>query len=165
MKFNEIPPFRVHYLTINGKYVTPNALPGYSSSVITGALTGTTATDPVVTQSQKELAINITVQSVSGTSPTLDVYLDVLDPIEPQNSNLVAGQNTPVASVDLDSSQITSAQSNMRAVIANGQLMVWQGNSATNLGAFNVPMRWQLRFVIGGLSPSFGIIATFEARP
>lgn len=160
----EFPSTYLQYLTTGGLYITPNVVSGYSSSVITGALTATTVTDPVALQNAKELAINITVQSEAGTTPTLDIYLDVLDPVEPQNKNAVSTQNNPVVSVKLDSTQITTTLVNLRAIIANGQLVVWEGNTATNLGAFNVPMKWQVRFVIGGTSPSYGIIATYEAR-
>lgn len=160
----EFPSTYLQYLTTGSLYITPNVVSGYSSSVITGALTATTVTDPVALQNAKELAINITVQSEAGTTPTLDIYLDVLDPVEPQNKNAVSTQNNPVVSVKLDSTQITTTLVNLRAIIANGQLVVWEGNTATNLGAFNVPMKWQVRFVIGGTSPSYGIIATYEAR-
>ena len=73
---------KVHYLTIAGKYITPNATQGRSESVTTGTLTASTASDPILTPNHRELALNFTVQS---GSPSADIYLDVLDPVEPQN--------------------------------------------------------------------------------
>lgn len=165
VKPRTLPTFRVHYLTYKSKLITSSFMMAIANTnVTTGNLTVTTISDPITLVEQKELAINVTVQSISGTTPTLDVYLDVLDPIESQNKNVYSFANNPVVSVKLDPTQITTTPVNLRAIIANGQLVVWEGNTATNLGAFNVPMKWQVRFVIGGTSPSYGIIATYEAR-
>jgi hypothetical protein len=154
---------KVNYLAISGNYVTPNATQGRTAEVITGPLAATTVSDPLLTANHKELAINLTIQSVNGTSPTLDIYLDVLDPIEPQNSNVAGTGNAPVASLKLNASSITTPL-NLRAVIAGGYLIVYENNTPGTPTQFSVPMRWQVRFVIAGTNPSYSIIATYEAR-
>lgn len=162
MKISYPHPQQMHYLTVAGKFITPNTT--VAGSQITGALTATTATDWVSTPNHHELVVNVTVQSVSGTTPTLDVYFDVLDPIESNNRNVVSGERPPLVSVKLDPTQITSAPTTLRAIIAHGSLTVWENNVATVVGNMNVPWRWQVRFVVGGTTPSFGVIATYEAR-
>ncbi|MEM3958603.1 MAG: hypothetical protein QXO47_10440 [Thermoproteota archaeon] len=163
VKIRTLPNFRIHYLSYFDQYITPNVLNGASGNFITGALTATTVSDPVVLVEPRELALNFTVQSVSGTSPTLDIYLDILDPVQPQNKNVTSTENPPLLSLKLDPTQITGAQT-LRVVIAYGTATAWEGGTATVLGNLNVPVRFQVRFVIGGTSPSFGVIATFEAR-
>jgi hypothetical protein len=152
---------RVHYLTILGRYVTPNSTI-VTGGAQTGPITSTVASDWLSTPNHRELALNFTVQAVSGSSPTLDIYLDVLDPVESQNSNVAAG-NAPVASVKLTGTQIAQPLG-LRAIITNGVAAVWQDNQVSVLGTFNVPMRWQVRFVVGGNNPSYSVLATYEAR-
>jgi hypothetical protein len=156
---------KIHYMTFQGRYITPNANQGRAQGAVTGPLGETTITDPVITPNQTELVLNLTVQSVAGTYPTLDAYLDILDPVEPQNQNYNSTQNPPLLSVKLNSKQITSSGATLRVVITNGVATSWESNQATVLGNLNVPVRWQVRLAIEGMTlPSFGIIATFEAR-
>lgn len=162
MRIEQPHPQKVHYLTILGQYVTPNAtIVGKGAQ--TGAITSTVASDWVSTPDHRELALNFTVQAVGGSGATLDIYLDVLDPVESQNSNVEAVQNAPLVSLKLTSAGITKPLG-LRMVIANGTAAVWQENQASTLGTFNVPMRWQVRFVIGGINPSYSVLATYEAR-
>jgi hypothetical protein len=154
---------KFHYLSVAGKFLTANTTVVTSPTVITGALASSTITDWVSTPNHRELAINFTVQSVSGVSPTLSIFLDVLDPIEANNGNFNSGQNPSLVSILLNASQIT-AVSCLRVVLANGQLTVWQQNASKVLGNFSVPFKWQIRLVIGGTSPSFSIVGTYEAR-
>ncbi len=151
---------KVHYLTIAGKYVTTNSSNGISSSVITGPLTASTTSDPILTPHHIELALNFTIQS---GSPSADIYLDILDPVEPQNKNVVSSDNIPVASVKLNPTHISGAPTSLRVVISNGVATAWLDSAATNLGNMNVPMRWQVRFGLA-VSSSLNMIATFEAR-
>lgn len=153
---------KVHYLTIAGKFVTPNATQGRGQSITTGALSSSAASDPILTPSHRELALNFTIQS-GGSSPSADIYLDVLDPIEPQNSNVSSSDNNPLTSLKLNPSKISTAPLALRVVIANGLATAWQGDAATDLGNMNVPMRWQVRFGLGS-SSKLNVIATFEAR-
>jgi hypothetical protein len=150
---------KFHYLTASGKYITPNNSIA-NPNTITGALTTTTIADWISTPNHRELALNFTIQAGSGT---LDIYLDVLDPIESQNKNYSATQNPPLTSLQLDPTQIAGAQT-LRVVIANGVATALEGSSATVLRNFNVPFKWQVRLVIGGSTPSFSITATYEAR-
>ena len=151
---------KVHYLTIAGKYITPNATQGRSESVTTGTLTASTASDPILTPNHRELALNFTVQS---GSPSADIYLDVLDPVEPQNKNVVSSDNIPVASINLNPTHISGAPTTLRVVISNGVATAWLDSAATTLGNLSVPMRWQVRFGLGTAS-QLSVIATFEAR-
>jgi hypothetical protein len=167
-----------HYLTINGKYVTPNTNGLFPSSAITGPLSpGTNLTDWKATPSVDELAINLTIQALaSGAS--FAASLLVLDPIEPSNNISFSG-NPPLATIPLTppESPISSAPSTIRLTISrDGTMTIWINGLPTNtlssqesgsspygqVGNFPVPYKWQLNLTVSGGSAS--IIATFEAR-
>jgi len=159
-------PQRFHYLTVLGKYLTPNTTI-VASGANTGPLTANTVCDFVQTPNHKELAVNLTIQAVSGTFSTgqgLTAYFDVLDPIEPQNVNVNSSERPPVLELTLNSTAITTAPTTIRFIIVNGVATVWINNASTNLGYMNVPYIWQVRFAITGTSPSFSIVGTYEAR-
>jgi hypothetical protein len=156
-------PQRVHYLTVLGNWLTPNTKILINGGN-TGPLTASTACDFVQTPNHKELAVNLTIQAVSGTSPALTVYFDALDPIEPQNVNVNSTEQPPVLELKLNSTAISAAPTTIRLVIANGVATVWINGTSTVLGNMNVPYIWQVRFVISGTSPSFSITGTYEAR-
>jgi hypothetical protein len=153
---------RFHYLTVLGKYLTPNTTI-VASGASTGPLTASTVCDYVQTPNHKELAVSLTIQAVSGTSPALTAYLDILDPIEPQNVNVNAAERSPVLELKLNATAI-SAAATIRLVIANGVATAWVNNTATVLGNANVPYIWQVRFAISGTTPSFSVVGTYEAR-
>jgi hypothetical protein len=163
MKLKYPFPQRFHYLTVLGKYLTPNTTI-VASGANTGALTASTVCDYVQTPNHKELAVNLTIKAVSGTSPALTVYFDALDPVEPQNVNVNSAEQPPVLELKLNSTAISAAPTTIRLVIANGTATVWINGTATVLGNMNVPYIWQVRFVISGTSPSFSITGTYEAR-
>jgi hypothetical protein len=163
MKLKYPFPQRFHYLTVLGKYLTPNTTI-VASGASTGALTASTVCDYVQTPNHKELAVNLTIKAVSGTSPALTVYFDILDPIEPQNVNVNSAEQPPVLELKLNSTAISAAPTTIRLVIANGVATVWINGTATVLGNMNVPYIWQVRFVISGTTPSFSITGTYEAR-
>ena len=167
MKLKYPFPQKFHYLTVLGKYLTPNIAIVMTSSVNTGPLTANTVCDYVQTPNHKELAVNLTIQAVSGTFSTgqgLTAYFDVLDPVEPQNVNVNSSERPPVLELKLNSTTITTAPTTIRLVIANGVATVWVNNASANLGNVNVPYIWQVRFAITGTSPSFSIVGTYEAR-
>lgn len=142
------------YITVGGNAVTPNTTI-YPGGNITGPLTSTTTSDNMSFDDFDELAMNFVVTAVSGTSPTLTVKLVCLDPME---SGI-----TPPLTLTLNSSAITAA-STMRFIIKDGVATVWINGSATSLGNMNLPMVLQVQFAIGGTSPSFSVVATYEAR-
>jgi len=167
MKIKYPFPQKFHYLTVLGKYLTPNIAIVMTSSVNTGPLTANTVCDYVQTPNHKELAVNLTIQAVSGTFSTgqgLTAYFDVLDPVEPQNVNVNSSERPPVLELNLNSTAITTAPTTIRLIIANGVATVWINNASTALGNVNVPYIWQVRFAITGTSPSFSIVGTYEAR-
>jgi hypothetical protein len=163
MKLKYNFPQRFHYLTVIGKFLTPNTV--IAGGKITSSLTGNTVCDYVQTPNHKELVINLTITAVSGTSPALTAYLDILDPIEPQNVNANASEQPPVLELKLNSTAISAAPTTIRLVIGYGVATVWINGTATVLGNVTVPYIWQVRFAISGTStPSFSIVGTYEAR-
>jgi hypothetical protein len=154
---------KFHYLTVSGKFLTPNATIAQSTNVITGPINASTVCDWISTPNLKELVVNLTIQEVTGISPAVEIFLDVLDPVESNNYYANNSQNLPLMSLNLNSSPISTV-TNIRAIISNGQLTIWQANKATVLGYLNVPFKWQIRFSLSGTSPSFSIIGTYEAR-
>jgi hypothetical protein len=166
VKIKYLLPQRIHYLTVLGHYLTPNTTI-VSSGANTGPLTANTVCDFVQTPNHKELAVNLTIQAVSGTFSTgqgLTAYFDMLDPVEPQNVNVNSSERPPVLELKLNSTAITTAPTTIRFIIANGVATVWINNASTALGNVNVPYIWQVRFAITGSSPSFSIVGTYEAR-
>ena len=166
MKLKYPFPQRFHYLTVLGKYLTPNTTI-VASGANTGPLTANTVCDFVQTPNHKELAVNLTIQAVSGTFSTgqgLTAYFDVLDPVEPQNVNVNSSERPPVLELKLNSTAITTAPTTIRLIIASGVATVWINGASTALGNVNVPYIWQVRFTITGTSPSFSIVGTYEAR-
>jgi len=163
MKLKYPFPQKFHYLTVLGKYLTPNTTI-VASGANTGSLTANTVCDYVQTPNHKELAVNLTIQAVSGTSPSLTAYFDVLDPVEPQNVNVNSAERPPVLEFTLNSTAITTAPTTIRLVIVNGVATVWINGASTVLGYMNVPYIWQVRFAISGTTPSFSIVGTYEAR-
>jgi hypothetical protein len=166
MKLKYPFPQKFHYLTVLGKYLTSTNIIA-TSGTFTGPLKTNTVCDYVYTPNHKELAINLTIVSVSGTSPTLTAYFDALDPIEPQNVNINSTERPPVLELKFNSTAITGA-TRSRLVIANGVATAWISNASTTtsttLGNMNVPYIWQIRFAISGTSPSYSITGTYEAR-
>ncbi len=150
------------YLSINGNAIT------YDTNITesnTGPITASVFTDRVASRNAKELALNFTIASVSGTSPTLAIEFLMLDVMEPSNGTTgIPPTPLPPAVVTLTiDSKITTA-STARFVISNGQGIIWKNNVATTIGPMNVPMLWQVRLKVGGTTPSFSIIATLEER-
>jgi|GEM_PF-899596 hypothetical protein len=153
------------YLSINGAALT------YDQNVvgeIYGPIKSSTFTDRIASRDANELALNFTIAQVGGTSPTLSINFLVLDVMEPSNGTTGVPPSPlppPVLSIPIaqGSSQISSP-STVRFVISNGQAIVWINNTSTNLGPMNVPMLWQVQFTVGGSSPSFSVIGTFEER-
>jgi hypothetical protein len=144
------------YLSINGNALTFDTAVE-PKSAITGPITSSGYTDRMNSRNSKELAVNFTVANVSGTSPTLALYFLVLDPMEPSNGTTgVPPPPLPPAVVTLPltgSGGVTSAPTTIRLVITNGQAAVWVNGTATDLGAMNVPMVWQVELVVGGSNP------------
>jgi hypothetical protein len=152
MKF---PSLDFNYLTVLGKLLTPNTN-YFSSSTTQAAITATTKTDVLCTDQYHELTLNFVVGTPTGTSPTLSISLLILDPVESANG-------TPLT-VTLTATALTAA-TNVRAVITrDGTLTVWINGTATTIGKVGVPMMWQILFTLGGTSPSFPVLATYETR-
>jgi hypothetical protein len=152
MKF---PPLDFNYLTVNGKILTPNTN-YFPSNTAQPAITATTKTDVLSTDQYHELALNFVVGTPTGTSPTLSISLLILDPVESANG-------TPLT-IPLTATALTAA-ANIRAVITrDGTLTVWINGSATNIGKVGVPMIWQILLTVGGTTPSFPVLATYETR-
>jgi hypothetical protein len=152
MKF---PTLDFNYLTVLGKLLTPNTN-YFPSNATQSAITATTKTDVLNTDQYHELALNFVVGSPTGTSPTLSISLLILDPVESANG-------TPLT-VTLTATALTAA-ANVRAVITrDGTLTVWTNGTATTIGKVGVPMMWQVLLTLGGTTPSFPILATYEAR-
>jgi hypothetical protein len=152
MKF---PPIDFNYLTVLGKLLTPNTN-YFPSSTTQPAITATTKTDVLSTDQYHELALNFVVGVPTGTSPTLSISLLILDPVESANA-------TPLT-VALTATALTAA-ANIRAIITrDGILTVWINGTATTIGKVGVPMMWQVLLTLGGTTPSFPILATYEAR-
>ena len=156
-KISYVAPI-VHYLTIYGKYLTPNSTV-FPSTTITGVLDSSTLTDWRATPEIRELSINLTVQQASGS---LSINLLILDPIESSNGITSSG-NPPILSIPIvpDSNPITNNAVVRLTISRGGQATAWVNNTATLLGALPVPFKWQLQFNISG---SFGIIGTYEGR-
>jgi hypothetical protein len=158
----------VHYLTINGRVLTPNTTV-FPSSLITGMLhSGTVLTDWKATPNICELSINLTVQSL-GIGASLTPSLLVLDPIESANGMgaFHPGSNTAVAIVQFLSTPLSSSPSTLRFTISrSGAVTLWEfsgGKSTTIIlpGNMPVPFKWQMQFNVNG---TVGLIATYEGR-
>lgn len=156
----------VHYLTINGKYLTPNNS-FFPPSAITGTLgAGSTLTDWRATPNIKELAINLTIQELSGISPSLAINLLILDPIESSNGISTLGSNPPLVTLPIvsGSSPLTSTGVVRFTISRSGEATAWVNGAQTALGSFPVPFKWQLEFVVGGSGTTLGVIGTYEGR-
>jgi len=166
MRVKQIP-FRFDYLTVNGKYLTPFGVINNTSAAIVSSLTASQLLDFIATDDFTELAINLTIHSVSGTFATgqgLTVHFYVLDPLEPSNPSSVNFSKQPVIDLILNSTPITTVGTLRFVISKSGQATVWINGTATSLGTLTVPMMWQLYLVISGTTPSFSIIGTYEAR-
>jgi hypothetical protein len=147
---------QVHYLTIDGKYLTPNTT-YFPSGQITGPLTKGTLTDWKSTPELKELAVNLTVASISNGGSFSASFL-ALEPIE---SEVVT------VSVTLTASPLTAAGTVRFVIGRDGTLTVWVNNTPSNpvptgvIGGLLVPFKWQLSLKVSG---TVGLIATFEGR-
>lgn len=148
----------VHYLTINGKYLTPNNSV-FPTSAVTGPISTNTLTDWRSTPGIKELAINLTIQEGSGS---LSINLLILDPIESSNGITSSG-NPPLVSLPIvkSSTPLTESAVVRFTISRSGEVMAWVNSNSTPLGSFPVPFKWQLQFNVNG---SFGIIGTYEGR-
>lgn len=148
----------VHYLTINGKYLTPNTSV-FPSAAITGPVGSSTLTDWRSTPNIKELAINLTVQGGSGS---LSINFLILDPIESSNGISAPG-SPPLASIPVvsGSSPLTGSAVVRLTVSRSGEATAWVNSSPTTLGSFPVPFKWQLQLNVSG---SFSVIGTYEGR-
>ena len=148
----------VHYLTINGKYLTPNNSV-FPSSTITGPLSSNTLTDWRATPEIRELSINLTIQEGSGL---LSINLLVLDPIESSNGITSTG-NPPIATIPIvpSDARVTGNAVVRMTVSRSGNATAWVNSTPRLVGSFPVPFKWQLQFDIIG---SFSIIGTYEGR-
>ncbi len=148
----------VHYLTVNGKYLTPNNSV-FPSKTITGPLTSDTITDWRATPEIRELSINMTIQKGFGL---LSINLLVLDPIESSNGISSSG-NPPIANISIvPKSSAVSGNAVVRMTVSrSGDATAWVNSTPRLLGSFPVPFKWQLQFIIIG---SFSIVGTFEGR-
>jgi hypothetical protein len=156
-----------NYLSVKGKAITYTTNLVGPGNPITGPVTASVFTDRAASRDAKELALNFTIAAVSGTKPTLEVDFLVLDPMEPSNGVTgIPPIPLPPAVVDLALSggKPISDSTTLRFVIANGQAVVWNGGESQVLGQMNVPMVWQVRLTVGGASPSFSLIASYEQR-
>ena len=148
------------YLSINGNGVAyDNAV--LPKGMITGPLTSSNFTDPIASRNAKELALNLTVASGSGT---LAVAFIVLDPMEPSNGTTGVSTGSPPALINLNLGGTLSAPGTLRFVIANGNAVLYFNGIATQLGTMNVPMFWQVQLQVGGTSPAISVIGTYETR-
>ncbi|HZW55397.1 MAG TPA: hypothetical protein VFF30_03830 [Nitrososphaerales archaeon] len=169
-----IPSYAAHYLTSNGLFLTPNSnsISG-SAARLPQPLQGNTLLDPVeLTRKCRELAINITVQAVSG-SGGLTVYFYALDPIEPSNNDPLWGlsqnpNNPPMLKLQLNSSAINAAPTTMRFIISGGQAVVWVNGTGANIGIIGpIPRKWQLGLAISGSFGSgqgFSVLGSWEGK-
>jgi hypothetical protein len=149
----DVPDSIIDYLTVTGKKLTPNNTI-VESGLNSGALMTTTLTDWVSTDDYKELTLKFIISTVGGTSPTLTINFLTLDPVEGQTA----------LTLKLNNTAISTSNHQIILVIANGIAATWIDGVATVLGNFAVPTLWQIQFVIGGISPSFAIESTYEAR-
>jgi hypothetical protein len=148
----------IQYLTVNGKYLTPNTTV-FPSSVITGPLGTNTLTDWRSTPGIREIAINLTVQEGAGS---LSVSLLILDPIE--SSNGISSQgNPPLATLPIvsNSAPISGSAVVRFTITRSGDATAWVNNTPTSLGSFQVPFKWQILLNVSG---NFSIIGTYEGR-
>jgi hypothetical protein len=147
------------YLCINGAGVAYDSavLP---SGQITGPLATTNFTDPVASRNAKELALNFTLASGTGT---LGINFVVLDPMEPSNGTTGVSTGTPpaVINLSLNPTGLLSAPNTVRFVIVNGRASVWTNNVFADLGPMNVPMFWQVQLAA---TSSVSVIGTYEMK-
>lgn len=159
----------LHYLTSGYLSVTPNTTV-VGSAAITGPLAGNTLCDWVqVTKECKELRAYLTLQALSGTSPTVTFYFYVLDPIEPSNNDALWGltqtpSNPAPLKLTLNATALTAPGTVVLAITRDGTATAWVNGVATVLGHIGVPVAWQVGIAVGGTGPSASVIGTWEAR-
>lgn len=156
---------RIHYLTVGGKFLTPNVTTIPSPNAITGPLNSNTLCDWLSTPEAIELAVNLTIQSI-GSGGSLSVFLYILDPIEPSNNDPLFGlsqnpNNPAVATLSLNPAGAITSPSTLRLVISQGQATVWINGTPYSLGAMNCPAKWQIGFAV---SVSASLIGTYELK-
>lgn len=119
-------------------------------------ITATGTTDFLTAAEFRELGINITVGTPTGTSPTLTITFNIYDPL--------LGSGTPIQTITITATALTAAAL-VRFSIKNGIASVSIGNTITNLGQVgSLPMLWTVTFTVGGTTPSFPVSATYEMR-
>jgi hypothetical protein len=153
----------VDYLTINGKYVTPNST---IVSQITGPLSaGDNLTDWKSTPNLHELTFNFTVLS----GGPLFINLLVLDPLESSNGIIPSGSTPSVAVIPIIlSSSPISGPAQVRFIISrDGTLTLINSNSTPPTGSLayklSVPFKWQLDLNVG-TGGTASVVATYEGR-
>jgi hypothetical protein len=147
--------------------------------------TGTQATNPDINliQGWQAATITLNVQTVSGTSPTLDVYIQKkLGQASFTNGDVTGGFPTGTAIYDdvVHFAQVT-ASNTIRIVnlctgpgapTANSSLITSAdyansvaGLSASNLRVGPIGGLWKVSYVIGGTSPSFAFSVVAQMIP
>lgn len=126
---------------------------GGCTGSLTATKTSTDTTSKFSVQTLTQMTIQVTTSAVSGTSPTLDVYVQKLLPDGSTWQDIAAF------------TQFTGNATRVMHLVSGGNLEEAASEAALTAGTTNsVPFGrwWRLKFKIGGTNPSFTIAAALE---
>src|SRR5215472_12280983 len=132
--------------------------------------TSTNSGDMVMPQGYTSAIITCNVNTVSGTSPTMDVYIQNKLP-QAASTDLSGGPASGTAIYDdlMHFAQITTSSTiQVARIVGGGNVIHAQQDGAIGSGSFAsgpIGGAWRVKTVLGGTSPSFATSVVTEFIP
>jgi len=132
--------------------------------------TSTNSGDMVMPQGYTSAIVTVNVNTVSGTSPTLDVYIQNKLP-QAASTDVAGGAPTGTAIYDdlMHAAQITTSSTiQVVRIVGGGNVMHAQQDAALAAGSIAsgpIGGTWRVKTVLAGTSPSFATSVVVEFIP